>query len=326
MTLLCLKSHQNRLILYPDAGFFLAFAIFPKQDILMDVSIIIVNYHSSQLVNDCIASVFKLTEGVEYEVIVIDNNSENLSQSIAEASDPRVKLIQLPENVGFGRANNEGFRIARGRNLFCLNPDTILLNNAVKILSDYLDGHSDCGACGGNLYDAEMHPSLSFKRMLPGIVWELNELSHLIIDKVCHGKNRRFNFTGHPIEVAYITGADLMMPASIVKATGGFSPEFFMYYEETDLCCRIRRMDRKIISVPEAKIQHLEGATFDASTVNYNRIDRSEKGRRTYYRRNHGAAYRHVADAIYRLFLLSRKALTDNPAYSYRLKKLRELQ
>jgi len=290
----------------------------------MDVSIIIVNYNCSQLVNNCIASVFKLTEGVEYEVIVVDNNSENLSESIAEASDQRVKLIQLPENVGFGRANNEGFRIARGRNLFCLNPDTILLNNAVKILSDYLDVHPDCGACGGNLYDAEMHPALSFRRMLPGIAWELNELSHLMIDKVCHGKNRRFNFTGRPLNVGYITGADLMMPSEVVKQAGGFSPEFFMYYEETDLCCRIRRTGKRIVSVPGAEIQHLEGGSFDTSSINYGRIDRSEAGRKTYYRRNVGQPARYISDVIYTLFLWTRATLSGNPAYKYRLNKLRE--
>lgn len=287
----------------------------------MDVSIIIVNYKTSKLINDCIRSILEKTQGITYEIIIVDNATEELADVIDSAEDARVRLIQLPENVGFGRANNAGAKIARGRNLFFLNPDTLLLNNAIKILSDYLDTHPECGACGGNLYDEYMQPTLSFRRMLPGIKWELNELSHLMIDRLLHGKNWRFNFTDHSIEVGYITGADLMMPASVIKKTDGFSPEFFMYYEETDLCYRIKRLGWRVINVPYARIQHLEGGSFDTPTLNYERIERSERSRAIYYSKNLPILSRYIANMLYGMFLWSRAKLTGNPSYRYLLKR-----
>lgn len=293
----------------------------------MDVSIIIVNYHTAGLIIDCLRSVYEKTEGIEFEVIIVDNASgDGYEETIAsEFPGKDIKFITLEENVGFGRANNAGFEIAQGRNLLCLNPDTILINNAVKILSDYLDDNPDVGACGGNLYDEKMQPALSFRRMLPGIKWELNELLHLWIDRIQYGKNHRFNFTDRPIEVGYISGADIMIPRRVVKETGGFSPDFFMYYEETDLCCRIHRMGLRVVSVPAAEIQHLEGGSFDTTTINYGRIERSEIGRMTYLKRNLSPTAKTITDLVYRVFLWSRAVLKKDEGYRYRLTLLNKL-
>lgn len=278
----------------------------------MDVSVIIVNYHTSELVTDCLRSLNAQCRGVESEVIVVDNASEPGLQRKFDALFPEleVKCLQLDENVGFGRANNAGAEIASGRHLFFLNPDTILVNDAVSILSGYLDSHPDTGAVGGNLYDEGMNPMLSFRRRYPGIRWELNELLHNWPDRLRYGDNRRFNHTGRPMQVAYITGADLMMPASLFHGIGGFSPEFFMYYEETDLCRRISRAGYRIMSIPEARIQHLEGGSFSpAPEAIQARWRRAEHGRETYYRRNVPPLRRHTANLLYRMFILSRKLL-----------------
>ncbi|MDE7402043.1 MAG: glycosyltransferase, partial [Muribaculaceae bacterium] len=119
----------------------------------MDVSIIIVNYNTSKLVNDAIDSVIRHTAGIDYEIIVVDNATEDLSQTLKEYSNPKIRTIQLSENVGFGQANNAALEIASGRNILFLNPDTKILNNAVTILSDYLDNHPECGVCVGILYN-----------------------------------------------------------------------------------------------------------------------------------------------------------------------------
>ena len=139
----------------------------------MDVSVIIVNYKTSQLLVQAIDSILDKTEDIVYEIIVVDNHSQDDSERVVhERYGNRVTYLPLAENVGFGRANNEGLRIARGRNILFLNPDTILVNNAVRILSDYLDSHPDTGAVGGNLYTADSAaqrfvqscPSLDFRR------------------------------------------------------------------------------------------------------------------------------------------------------------------
>lgn len=225
----------------------------------MDVSIIIVNYKTVPLILNCLESVYAKTEGVDFEVIVVDNNSGDGFAEKIQGKYPKVQCLSLPENIGFGRANNEGLKIAKGRNIFFLNPDTLLLNNAVKVLSDYLDAHPEVGVCGGNLYDEDMKPTHSYRMCLPGIYWELNDLFHGLLDKMRWGKNVQFNHAGKPLKVGYITGADMMVRRKVLEQVGSFSPKFFMYYEETELTFRIKKAGYRVVSVPETEIQHLEG-------------------------------------------------------------------
>lgn len=287
-----------------------------------EVSIIIVNYHTSSLINDCLSSIHRHTARHTCEVIIVDNATENLKEVIKEPYNLSVKLLQLPENVGFGRANNAGLKLAEGRNILFLNPDTLLINDAVSLLSEYLDNNPGVGACGGNLYDEDMRPALSFRRLFPGIIWELNELTHMILEKTMFGANSRFNNTGKPLKVSYIHGADLMIPRKVLDKVGGFSDEFFMYYEETDLCRRISKADMDIVSVPDAKIQHLEGGSFDNAAANKGRCERSEHGRATYYRRNNTRLNTFVSNLIYRIFLRLGILVTGKPNFRFRLDAL----
>ena len=266
----------------------------------MDVSIIIVNYKTVPLIIDCVYSILKYVRDITYEVIVVDNHSEdNFQERLRMEFGDAVFCVSLQDNLGFGRANNEGFKVAKGRNLFCLNPDTLLLNNAVKILSDYLDGHPEVGACGGNLYDEEMRPVHSFSRTFPSLCSELDSLVFNVIGKMAYSKSMMFNYTGKPLDVAYITGADLMIRRNVLDKTSGFSPNFFMYFEETDLCYCIRKKGFRIVSVPGAKIQHLEGKSFSKLKINQRRMEIFECGRLMYYRRNVATASALLAHLVY---------------------------
>lgn len=227
---------------------------------MLDVSIIIVNYNTWQLTANCIESVFEKTRGIEFEIILVDNASHDSSKDFFE-KDKRIIYIYSQDNLGFGRANNLGFEVAQGKYLFCLNSDTLLVNNAIKILYDFMEEHTECGACGGNLYNADMHPAHSFNRRMPGIVEEIDQALSRKLSKTIYGKSYMHNFCGKPLEVAYITGADLMLRGSAIKSVGGFDSRFFMYFEETELQYRIRKSGLSIYSVPKAKIIHLEGAS-----------------------------------------------------------------
>ena len=284
-----------------------------------DVSIIIVNYHTSSFLINCINSIIRFTHGVSYEIIIVDNDSEpNLNEILTQKVNKSVKhelhLIRMKQNVGFGKANNEGAAKAHGRNLFFLNPDTELLNNAVKILSDFLDAHPICGACGGNLYEHDNLPTLSFRRIMPGLFWECDQLLNEKLQGIRFGKNRTFNYTQKPISVGYITGADLMIKHSVFKNLGGFDNNFFMYFEETHLCKKIRDSQLSIYNVPSAKIYHFESASFKKTdnTYNISKIQYQERSRHIYYLKTRGHLYRFIADKIYFLFLQSRILLTTD--------------
>ena len=227
----------------------------------MDVSIVIVNYNTSALLKDSLLSTFEKTTGLLYEIIVVDNASSDDSVVMLRRDFPQIRLIESKENLGFGRANNVGAQVATGNYLFLLNTDTLLINNAIKILFDFMEEHQDVGACGGNLYKADMKPNFSYSLYFPtlfSIFCYRSRLSFLL-------NNEYFNDTGKAKDVAIIIGAGLFLRKKVFDALKGFDPSFFMYVEDGDLCYRISKINFRVVSNPGAKIIHLQGAS--SSTV-----------------------------------------------------------
>lgn len=296
----------------------------------MDVSIIIVNYKTSAYIVECVKSIIEKTHDLKYEVIILDNNSEpNFKEIISKAISSEHKdlfhFIPLKENKGFGRANNDGLKYASGRNILFLNPDTALVNNAVKILSDFLDNHPKAGACGANILNENLLPTHSFRRFLPGLLWEIDSFFSSVPQKLYYGKNYKYNHSHKPLEVAFITGADLMVKKDVLDITGAFYDEFFMYFEETDLCARIIKKGFKIFCVPNAFIQHLSNKSFVEIGVwqNETKTKLMEESRFIYYQRNVGPLERSACNAISRLYLSLRTILVRNKLKNdyYKLRK-----
>ena len=216
----------------------------------------------------------------------------------------KVTYLALPDNIGFGVANNEGFKVARGRNIFFLNPDTVLLNNAVEILSDYLDKHEKIGAVGANLYTPEMGANRSFELIMPSIAEELDML--FSFSRVVRGSSSFFNNTDTPKKVAFIIGADLMIRREVLEKIGGFDKRFFMDYEETELQYRLAKSGFQIYNVPSAKIIHLEGGSFGVE-ISERRISTYEKSRLIYFSAtNRGRLYIKIANFFHYLMLWRR--------------------
>ena len=251
----------------------------------MDVSIIYVNYRTSRLVIDSINSVKEKTQGILYEIIIVDNNSGDGSLAKIQEIHPDVITIQSEKNVGFGQANNLGLKKADGKYIFFLNPDTLLRNNAIGELFRFLELNMNVGACGGNLYDEGGNATTSFSRKYPSFLWEL--LGILYIPSLCFSSRRSlfFNHEGKPIKVASVTGADLMVRRSVLSSIGRFDADFFMNYEETELCLRIHRSGWDIYSVPSAQITHLEGR---ASYIKQSRLYFLYEGQYIYFRKVYG--------------------------------------
>lgn len=228
----------------------------------MDVSVIIINYNTLELTRNTVDSVIEKTNDLEYEIILVDNASTDGSIEFFEKEyKNKIIFIKNNENLGFGRANNKGIEKAKGKYIFLLNSDTLLINNAIKILFDFMEKNKKCGVCGGNLFDIDLKPSHSFLIKLPCLSTEIDsELNFLgkFIKKVTN-KRKDFNYSKLEKEVGYITGADMMIRKEILSETGYFDEDFFMYSEETELTYRIKKRGYKIISVPQAMIIHLEG-------------------------------------------------------------------
>jgi GT2 family glycosyltransferase len=266
----------------------------------MSVSIIIVNYNTVVLLCNAINSIIEKTKDVKYEIIVVDNNSADNSENIvSQKYGDRVTYIKLQENIGFGRANNEGAKYAKGKYLFLLNPDTILLNNAVKFLADFLEENINAGICGGNLFDNKGQAAHSYSMFLPSIMWELNIMFSYRLQKLVYGKNAQFNNTNKANKVGYITGADLMIRADLFNYLNGFDPNFFMYFEETELTYRVRKAGYKIYCIPQAKIIHLEGEAFAGKWEK--RIKLTLESRRKYYKKTHKKITIKLCNCIFKI-------------------------
>ena len=151
----------------------------------MDVSIIIVNYNSIDLTIDCVNSIFQQTADVKFEIIIVDNASKNKEAERLQAEfENSVKMIEAKINLGFGKANNLGTKYAAGDYVFFLNPDTVLMNNAVKILWEEMKNNPDMGCTGGNLYTPERMPCPSFCLRFDDLGTEKRYASWRIFDAV----------------------------------------------------------------------------------------------------------------------------------------------
>lgn len=237
---------------------------------MVDVSIIYVNYFTFDLLRDSIVSVKEKSDGFTYEIIIVDNsvNDEEFAK-LKEFEKEGAIVIQAPENLGFGKANNLGASKASGRYLYFLNGDTLLMNNAIFEMSRYLDEHPECGIVGSNLYSKEGSPNHSFYANEKSIRSEKNQDSALATaKKVLLKKRKDFNYGNEPRQInGYVCGASLMMRRDLFNRLGGFDKDIFMYAEEALLCYRaIHECGIKIYNIPSAQIIHLEGASFKSIT------------------------------------------------------------
>jgi GT2 family glycosyltransferase len=230
---------------------------------MKDLSIIIVNWNSLAFTTDSIASIYATVDGLDFEVIVVDNASRDGDcRSLVEAF-PAVKLILSPLNIGFGRANMLGVDHSEGRNLLFLNPDTMVLGDAISQMVSQLDSTPDIGAVGCRLLNADRSLQTSCVQAFPTA---LNQLLGLNWIKRTWPHSRLWGMRVLYIEgasgvhdVEVISGACLMVRAENFKQVGGFSSDYFMYAEEVDLCYAIRRAGWRVVYVADVHVVHFGG-------------------------------------------------------------------
>lgn len=233
---------------------------------MVDVSIIIVNYNTKELTAQCIESIFSQTKDVSFEVIVVDNDSKDGSVEML-SSDKRIIFVESGGNLGFGRANNLGVTHSIGKYIFFLNSDTLLLNNAVKLFCDFMNENQKnfhIGALGTILMDSNHNRTHSYSN-LPTMseVVKAEWGDHILkrfgkrmarYDENVSDKDEMY------FKVGYVTGADLFCSRETIDLAGGFDPDFFMYWEESEMQHRwTKKYNRPSYIFRGPKIVHLEG-------------------------------------------------------------------
>lgn len=226
----------------------------------MDLSIIIINWNTKKLTTNCISSIYKFTKGINYEVIVVDNGSEDGSGDMVKEKFPQVKLILNKENFGFTKANNQGIKIAKGEYILLLNSDTYLIENSFKKLLYKAKSLSNLGALGPQLLnqDRSIQQSIGFFPHLAQIFFWMS-----FIDDLPGGQNLKPYHVDHDSfykkehQADWVTAAAILVPKSVIGRVGMLDEKIFMYGEEIEWCYRIKKAGFNIYFSPTAKIIHI---------------------------------------------------------------------
>ena len=225
----------------------------------MSVSVIIVNYNTLHVLRPCIDSIVEQTVGIDYEIIVVDNGSTDGSIE-ALAEDKRIVFIPTGENLGFGKANNKGLEQAKGEYVFFLNSDTLLKNNAIKMLYDFAGQYQgELGALGCILEDRQGNRIHSYGQF-PKMKGDFQKFLWIPVQKALHMYHEPpIDYPEQWMKVDYVTGADLFVSRQVLEACGAFHPAFFMYYEESEMEHRFKTHGYDNVLLKGPRIVHLEG-------------------------------------------------------------------
>ena len=238
----------------------------------MDVSIIIVNWNTRELLRNCIDSIRKTVQGPSFEIIVVDNASADDSAAMLRENFPEVVVIENRENRGFGAANNQVMHIMNGRYALLLNSDTVLCEHAVERLFFFMEGHPDAAMACGQLLNADGSRQNSIAAF-PSLLTLLMNTSLLEYCFPARFPSKRYNCEA-PREVDSCIGACLMVRKKAIDAVGMFDERYFFFFEETDWALQMKKAGWEIWQVPDAEVYHLQGQS----------IGRNVRSREEFYR------------------------------------------
>jgi GT2 family glycosyltransferase len=255
----------------------------------MKISIIIVNYQVRKELLSCIDSILKNPPKTPYEIIIVDNDENSTLDKYLRLKFPRVKYIKSTRNLGYGAGNNLGAKKAQGEYIFILNPDTKIIKGNINKLIEFSEKNKKTGAVSPQLLDRR-HNVYDEQGAL-----ELTPFRAVIvlsfINKLFPKNRVSKKYWGIPWdksklkEVDVVPGTAFIIKKSIFEKIGGFDENFFLFFEEFDLCRRLIQKGFKNYISPELKIYHKWGAS---TKKNPNTIKYFLKSRFYYFKKNYG--------------------------------------
>jgi len=226
----------------------------------MDLSIIIISFNVKDLLKNCINSLLKSGDNFLKEIILVDNNSKDGSKRyINELTRLRINGLKIravlnKKNLGFAKAVNQGIRLAKGKYILLLNPDTQIKKDSLEKLINFAETHPEAGVIGAQLVnpDNSIQPS----------VYHFPSCWRAILEFWFGKKGTYEKYApsgSEAIEVDAVTGAAMLIPRKTFEKIGLFNESYFMYFEDLDFCRRVKRGGLKVYYLPEAKILHYHG-------------------------------------------------------------------
>lgn len=252
----------------------------------MKVSVIIVTWNSSAHIGACLRSIQTHTKDLDYEVIVVDNDSRDGTADLIEKDFGWVTLIRNNTNDGFGRANNRGAKEASGDVLFFLNDDTQLTSNAIKTMLEHLTPDIGVLGCHLTFKDGSHQDSVRRDPRVSDQLVILTKMHNFFPRLIERYLAKDIDYTKEQ-DVEQLMGACMMMRRDVFDGADGFDPRFFIWFEEVDLIKRIRESGKRIVYTPAANIIHLKGESFGkVRSVKKQRM--FGKSQRQYFAKHHG--------------------------------------
>lgn len=231
----------------------------------MELSIVIVNYNSKFLLEQCLGSVRKAITGIDTEIIVVDNNSIDGSREYLKDKSNDVTFIFNNDNVGFAKACNQGFKVSSGNNVLFLNPDTILSESCLAGCISFFESHPDAGAAGVRMLDNNGKFLKESKRGVPSAsasFYKLFGLAAIFPGSRIFAKYYQTHIpetANNPVDV--LSGAFMMIRRHVFETANGFDEDFFMYGEDIDLSLRIAQLGYKNYYLGNINVTHLKGGS-----------------------------------------------------------------
>ena len=234
----------------------------------IDLSIIIVNWNTKDLLVQCIESISNTTVQVNFEIIVVDNNSSDNSVEYLKKNFPYVKLICLDDNYGFAKANNIGIKECKGKYISLINSDIIVLENCIDNLINHLEINSNIGLIAPKILNANYSFQATCRRF-PNLFNTISQslgLNYFFINTDSYLKENHLIETK---EVEVLTGCFWIVRSEVFKQIGTLDEYFFFYGEDVDWCKRISETSWKTIYFPYSKAIHLGGASSSIQPLKY---------------------------------------------------------
>jgi len=263
---------------------------------MISFSIILVNYNGAKFLYECLDSIKQYVNSCIYEVIIVDNCSTDDSVKIIKEF-PSFKLICSQDNLGFGKANNLAVRHSQGEHLLFLNTDTILIENTPQILSAYLTHNQNVGVVSSRLTFQDGSYQLSCGK-LPNLAVEFLYKLRAELDRKWHYIFSNFynKLYSQELEVEWVTGACMMMRRDVFVKLEGFDESFFMYFEDKDICKRVKELGYKVIYYPQTTIIHLLGGSSHGIKKSANKYYRDNQ---LYYYQKHLGKFQTIMLKLY---------------------------
>ncbi len=235
----------------------------------MDLSVIIVNYNTCDLLRDCLNSVYAQTTGLQFEVFVVDNASSDGSADMVTGEFPSVKLIRNSQNTGFAKANNIALDIAVGDVQVLLNPDTVVTDKALEKISAYLLEHPKVGAVGPNLPQPDgtlQVTSCGYKPSFWRIFSQYFFLTRLFPKvRLFRGMNLVMGVYNKPVTVEWLSAACVAARREVWQEVGFLDESWFMFAEDMEWCERVQQHGYELHFLPDITVYHIWGASSKGS-------------------------------------------------------------